>query len=66
MILGPSGAASVALSADNFSQLMTTITASQLVVDAKLQQFHEEILQGQEEAATKVVKRACYEKLYTF
>ena len=32
-------------------QVHTHITASQLVVDAKLQQFHEEIYQGQEEAA---------------
>ena len=36
------------LSAD---RLMTATTASQLVVDAKLLQFHEEIYQGQEEAA---------------
>ena len=60
----PSGAASVALSANHFPQLMTAITAS--VVDAKLQQFCEEICQGQEEAATKVVKRAHYKKPYTF
>ena len=43
---------------------MTAIIAS--VVDAKLQQFREEICQAQEEAATKAVKRAHYEKPYTF
>ena len=48
------------------SQLMTAITASQSVVDAKLQQFREEIRRGQEEAAAKAVKRARYEKPYTF
>ena len=63
---GPSGMAPVALSADHFSQLMTAITPSQSLVDAKLQQFCEEIRQGQEEAAAKAVKRAHYEKPYTF
>ena len=65
-IPGPSGTASVAPTADHFSQLMTAITASQSVVDAKLQQFRVEIRQGQEEAATKAVKRTRYEKPYTF
>ena len=63
---GTSGAAPVALSADHFAQLMSAITASQSVVDEKLQQFREEIRQGQEEAATKAVKRARYEKPYVF
>ena len=64
--LGPSDTAPVALSADHFTQLMSAITASQSVVDEKLQQFREEIRQGQEEAATKAVKRARYEKPYVF
>ena len=52
-IPGPSGTASVAPTADHFSQLMTAITASQSVVDAKLQQFRVEIRQGQEEAVSR-------------
>ena len=52
MIPVPCSGASVTLSTDHLSQLMTTIAASQSVVDAKLQQFHENICQGQEEAAT--------------
>ena len=36
---------------------MTAITASKSVVDVKLQQFHEEIKQGQEEVATKAIKQ---------
>ena len=65
-IPGPSGTASVAISPAQFSQLMSAITASQLAVDTKLQQFREEIRRGQEEAATKAVKRARCEKPYTF
>ena len=63
---GPSAATSVAISASHFSQLMGAITASQSLVDAKLQQFREEIWQGQEEAATKSLKRARYDKPYVF
>lgn len=44
---------------------MTASTTFQSVVDAKLQQFREEIRPGQEEASTKAVKRARYEKPYT-
>ena len=56
MTSGPSGTASASLSDDHFLQLMAAITVSQSVVDAKLQQFREEIRQGQEEAAAKAVK----------
>ena len=45
---------------------MAAITASQSAVEAKLQQFCEEIRQGQEEPATKAMKQARYEKPYTF
>ena len=65
-IPGPSSTASIAISADHFSQLMISITASQSGVDTKLQQFGDEICQGKEEAATKAVKWTCCEKLDTF
>ena len=61
---GPSVATSVAISASHFLQLMAAITAFQSVVDAKLQQFLEEIWQGQEEVVTKALKWSSYDKPY--
>ena len=62
----PAGTAPVALSAKHFSQLMTASTGSQSMVDAKLQQFREQIRQSQEEATAKTVKWARSKKPYTF
>ena len=61
---GPSATTSVTIFAGHFSQLMAAITASQSLVGMKLQQFREDIWQGQEEAATKALKWARYDKPY--
>ena len=60
------GTSTVAMSTDQFAQLMSAINATQSRLDAKLADFQEEIRQGQEAAATKAVKRARYEKPYTY
>ena len=51
-----SGQSSTLSAADQFAQLMSAITSSQLRMDAKLAQFQEEICQGQEEAAAEALK----------
>lgn len=63
---GLSGSALVTLSADQFAQLMSAISASQTRMDEKLEQFQDEIRHGQEEAASRALKRARYDKPYTF
>ena len=68
---GPSGSAPaapapVAVSDDQFAQLMSAITDLQARMDRKLAQFKDEIHQGQEEAASRALKRARYDKPYTF
>ena len=60
------GTATVAVSADQFAQLMSAINATQSRLDTKLAEFQEEIRQGQEVAAAKAVKRARYEKPFTY
>ena len=55
-----------AISPDQFTQLMEAITASQTRMDEKFSEFQIEVRQGQEEAAAKALKRARYEKPYTF
>ena len=60
------GTATVTVSANQFAQLMSAINATQSRLDAKLAEFQKEILQGQEVAAAKAVKRARYEKPYTY
>ena len=51
--------------ANQFTQLMEAITASQRHMDAKFTEFQVEIWQGQEDAA-KALKRAKYKKPYTY
>ena len=63
MSAGPS---TVAVSADQFTQLMAAINDTQSRLDAKLAKFEEEVRQGQEDAAAKAPKRAKYEKPYAF
>ena len=57
-IPGPSGTATALITNDQFAQLMNAIGAIQTSVDAKLQEFREEVRQGQEEAAAKALKQA--------
>ena len=54
------------LSPDQFTQLMEAITAAQTPMDEKFSEFQVEVRQGMEEAAAKALKRARYEKPYTF
>ena len=49
-----------------FSQLMSAISSSKRRMDEKLAQFQAKVRLGQEEAAAKAVKKARYEKPYTF
>ena len=52
----------VAISATQFRELMSAITATQDSVDDKLAKFLEEIQKGQEEAAMRAIKWSRYEK----
>ncbi len=54
------------ISGDQFSQLMAAIQATQHRMDGKLMEFHEELCQGQEDAATTALKRVRHEKRYSF
>ena len=56
----------VAISDDQFAQLMGAITESQSRMEEKLVEFRSEMWQGQEDAAAKALKRARYEKPYAF
>lgn len=53
-------------SVDQFAELLATINNTQRSVNTKLAQFQEEVLQGQEEASEKALKRDKYERLYSF
>jgi len=57
---------SVAVSGDQFTQLMAAIQASQQQFDNKFAEFCVEVRQGQEDAATKVVKKVRHERPYNF
>ena len=65
-IPGPSGSSSVTVSGNQFAQLMAAIESSQSRMDEKLAQFQEEIRQGQEDAASRALKWARYDKPYVF
>ena len=52
----PSSLALVTVSADQFAQMMSSISESHSRIDAKLAEFQEEIFQGQEDAAAKALK----------
>ena len=54
----------VAISADQFAQLMGAINASQARMDESFTEFWTEVRQGQEDAAAKSLKRARYEEPY--
>ena len=61
-----SSLASVAVSADQFAQIMSAISEWHLRLDAKLAEFRAEIRQGQEDAAAKALKRVWFDKPYVF
>ena len=65
---GPSmsGRSISSISSDHFVQIMQAIEASQARMDEKFVRFQAEVRQGQEEAAAKALKRAKYEKPYTY
>ena len=56
----------VAISTDQFAQLMGAINASQARMEEKFTEFRAEVWQGQEDAAAKALKRARYKKPYAF
>ena len=51
---------------DQFAQLMSTIRESQARLQDELSAFKDEVRQGQEEAATKALRRARHEKPYQY
>ena len=59
---GQSEWATVSVSADQFMELLAAIIHTQKSMDVKFAKFQEEVHQWQEEAATKALKRAKYEK----
>ena len=64
---GPaSGEPSLTIGANSLAQLMEAIESSQTRMEEKLAQFRSEVRLGQEEAAAKALKRARYEKPYSF
>ncbi len=62
----PAATASGTISGDQFAALMTAIQATQDRVDGQFTSFREEVRQGQEDAATKALKRVRHEKAYAF
>ena len=48
------------------TQLLEAITSSQTRMEQRFAEFRDEVRQGQEEAATKALKRAKFEKPYTY
>ncbi len=56
----------VAITQDQFAQLMSAISASQTRMDGQFAEFKAEVRQGQEDIASKAVKKARYEKPYTY
>ena len=65
---GPStsGEPSITIGASSLAELMQTIGSSQVRLEEQIAQFQAEMRQGQEEAAVKALKRARYEKPYSF
>ena len=49
-----------------FAQLLEAITSSQTRMKRRSAEFHDEVRQGQEEAAAKVLKRAKFEMPYSY
>ncbi len=54
--------ASGTISGDQFSAFMAAIQATQDRVDGQFSTFRDEVRQGQEDAATKALKRVRHEK----
>ena len=64
---GPvSGEPSLTIGANSLAQLMEAIESSHTRMEEKFAQFRSEVRLGQEEAAAKALKRARYEKPYSF
>ena len=63
---GAPGSAAIAVSANQFRELMSAITVTKDRMDEKLAKFQDKIRQGQEEAAMRTIKRSRYEKSYVF
>ena len=57
---------STAPTSEQFAQLLEAIQANQTRMDEKLEEFRAELQQGQEEAASKALKRVRREKAYVF
>ena len=51
---------------DQFSQLMEAIASSQTQMEHRFAEFWDEVRKGQEDAASKALKRAKYEKPYIY
>ena len=60
------GPGTPALGGSQFAQLMEAIHGTQTRFDKKLEEFKDEVHQGKEEAATKALKHAQYDRGYTF
>ena len=67
-VSGPStvGQSSFTVARESFSQLIQAIGSSQARMEEKFSHFQSEVQQGQEEAATKALNRARFEKPYTY
>ena len=52
----PAGQDAISVSAGQFAELLAAINNTQKRMDAKLEKFQEEVRQGPEEAAAKVLK----------
>ena len=60
------GQSSLTVTLESFSQLIQVIGSLQVRMEEKFACFQSEVRQGQEEVATKTLKRALFEKLYTY
>ena len=56
----------VPVSSGQFAQLLEAINSSQTRMEERFEEFRTEVRQGQEDAAAKALKRAKYEKPYTY
>ena len=60
----PSSLPGPSIAPDQFSQLMEAIASSQTRMEHRFAEFRDEVCQGQEDAASKALKRAKFEKPY--
>ena len=54
------------VSSGQFAQLLEAINSSQTRMEERFEEFRAEVRQGQEDAAAKALKRAKFEKPYTY